>query len=75
MTVTLPSGERLSGNLKHLDDFNVCFYDDGGDYHSIALGNGTKADLEDKLAPHRRLLDKYTDSDMHNITAYLASLK
>jgi hypothetical protein len=31
--------------------------------------------LEDKLAGHRALLPKYTDQDMHNLTAYLVTLK
>jgi hypothetical protein len=31
--------------------------------------------VEDKLAAHRRLLDQYSDSDMHNLTAYLVTLK
>jgi hypothetical protein len=31
--------------------------------------------LEDRLAGHRLLLDKFTDADMHNLTAYLVTLK
>jgi cytochrome c oxidase cbb3-type subunit III len=31
--------------------------------------------MEDKLAGHRALLPKYTDADIHNLTAYLVSLK
>jgi hypothetical protein len=31
--------------------------------------------FEDKLVAHRQLLDKYTDRDMHNLTAYLVTLK
>ena len=73
--VTLPSGESLDGTLKRLDDFNVTFYDAGGEYRSIPLGPNVKVELEDKLAEHRRLLDQYTDTDMHNLTAYLATLK
>jgi len=75
VTVTLASGERVTGTLKHLDDFNVSLYDDHGDFHTIAFGKGAKATLDDPLAAHRQLLDRYTDSDMHNLTAYLATLK
>ena len=73
--VTLPSGERITGNLKHLDDFTVSLYDEQGEFHSIALNKGVKVALDDPLAAHRQLLDRYTDSDMHNLTAYLVTLK
>ncbi len=73
--VTLPSGQVISGTLKRLDDFNVSLYDSAGEYRSYALSPGTKVDVEDKLAGHRELLKHYSDSDMHNLTAYLATLK
>ncbi len=73
--VTLPSGESMTGTLKRLDDFNMSFYDAGGEYRSIALGPDVRVEVEDKLEAHRRLLDQYTDADMHNLTAYLATLK
>ena len=75
VTVTLPTGEQINGNLKHLDDFNISLVDGNGDFHSIALSDGTKVVVEDRLAKHRELLDRYTDADMHNITAYLVTLK
>jgi cytochrome c oxidase cbb3-type subunit 3 len=74
-TVTLASGETLTGTVKKLDDFRVILSDNAGDWHSIALTDGVTVKLDDPLAAHRELLDKYTDADMHNITAYLATLK
>ncbi|MFL6448625.1 MAG: c-type cytochrome [Bryobacteraceae bacterium] len=74
-TVSLPSGEKITGTLKKLDDFRVILLDKAGDFHSIALTDGITVKLEDPLAAHRELLDKYTNADMHNITAYLATLK
>jgi hypothetical protein len=73
--VTLASGEKISGTVKKLDDFHVALYDKAGDFHSIPLTDGITVHIEDPLAVHRQLLDKYTDADMHNITAYLATLK
>jgi len=32
-------------------------------------------EIHDPLQPHRQLLTQYTDSDIHNVTAYLATLK
>ncbi len=75
VTVTLPSGESVSGTLVHLDDFYVSLYDEEGEYHSIKLNPNVKVEVEDNLAAHRKLLDQYTDADMHNLTAYLATLK
>lgn len=74
VTVTLPSGKMVSGTLKSLDDFTVALYDAAGDYHSWSRDN-VKVEIEDRLAGHRQLLDKYTDADIHNLLAYLVTLK
>src|ERR1700722_5917494 len=75
VTVTLASGKRLSGSLKHLDDFYVSLEDAQGQYHSIAIAQGVKAVVEDKLVFHRQMLDRYTDKQIHDLTAYLVTLK
>jgi mono/diheme cytochrome c family protein len=74
VTVTLPSGEVVTGTLKRQDDFNISIYDAQGNYHSWPR-DSVKVEIEDKLAGHRELLAKYTDRDMHNITAYLVTLR
>lgn len=74
VTVTLRSGQTVSGTLKHVDDINISMYDSSGAYRSWPR-EGLKVEIEDPLAGHRKLLDKYTDADMHNLTAYLATLK
>ena len=75
VTVTESSGQTITGRLNHLDDFVVTLYDNEGNFHSIERKPGVKVEVEDKLAAHRRLLDKYTDADMHNLTAYLVTFK
>jgi cytochrome c oxidase cbb3-type subunit III len=77
VTVTLPNGTKMTGTLIHLDDFNIVFQDAKGDHHSIAMSEGVKIDLDsdDKLAFHREMLGRYTDAEMHDLTAYLVSLK
>ncbi len=75
VTVTLPAGQTVSGTLKSMDDFHVSLVDKAGEYHSFAMGLGTSVAVEDKLLAHRQLLDQYTDTDMHNLTAYLVTLK
>lgn len=73
--VTLASGQQLTGRLRSIDDFHLAFTDGQGEFHSIALDANTRVEVEDKMAAHRQLLDKYTDADMHNLTAYLVTLK
>ena len=73
-TVTLPSGEKVTGTLKRIDDFDVSILDPNGDYRSFAR-NSIKLALKDPLEAHRELLGKYTDADMHNVLAYLVTLK
>ncbi|MBI3645229.1 MAG: c-type cytochrome [Acidobacteriales bacterium] len=77
VTVTEPSGKALSGALAHLDDFSVSLRDSAGEYHSWRrdLIPGLKVDVKDPLAVHVELLDQYTDRDMHNMLAYLETLK
>jgi cytochrome c oxidase cbb3-type subunit 3 len=74
VTVTLPSGQSISGTLKQIDDIDISMYDGNGVYHSWPR-ESVKIDLPDRLTGHRQLLEKYTDKDMHDLTAYLVSLK
>jgi cytochrome c oxidase cbb3-type subunit III len=75
VTVILADGTQVSGALKHLDDFYVSLYDAQNSYHSIPLDKGVKVQVEDKLLFHREMLDKYTNQQMHDLTAYLVTLK
>jgi cytochrome c oxidase cbb3-type subunit 3 len=76
VTVTLPSRESVSGTLDHIDDFNVALYDSSGEYHSFAREGATpKVEVQDPLKAHRDLLAQYTDADIHNVTAFLVTLK
>ncbi|MGA8030495.1 MAG: c-type cytochrome [Bryobacteraceae bacterium] len=77
VTVTLPSGQSVSGTLEHLDDFSVALADSSGEYHSWLLDRekGLKVDVHDPLKDHEDLLKQYTNADMHNILAYLETLK
>ncbi|HLK62570.1 MAG TPA: cytochrome c [Bryobacteraceae bacterium] len=76
VTVTLPSGQVVSGALDRIDDFNVSLRDAAGDYHSFNREGATpKVEVKDPLQAHTDLLHKYTDADIHNVTAYLVTLK
>jgi len=74
--VTLRSGETVSGVLDRVDDFSVSLYDASGRYRSfLREGNVPKVEITDPLRAHTELLHKYTDADIHNVTAYLVTLK
>lgn len=76
VTVTLPSGEKISGTLDFIDDFHVVLHDASGHFHSFTRQSGSPTiSITDPLQAHSDLLHKYTDSDIHNLTAYLVTLK
>jgi cytochrome c oxidase cbb3-type subunit 3 len=74
VVVTLPSGEQFKGPLVHTDDFVIALRDVSGWYRSF-LRDRVKVEIQDPLAAHRALLDKLTQADVHNLFAYLESLK
>jgi cytochrome c oxidase cbb3-type subunit 3 len=75
VTVTLPSGQTVTGTLAYRDEFNVSLTDASGRYHSFATASGVKVTVRDPLQAHVDLLGKYTDADIHNLIAYLQTLK
>ena len=75
VTVTQSNGEVAEGVLVTLDDFNVALRDAQGNYRSFKIMPEMKIVKHDPYATHIALLDQYTDKDMHDIVAYLESLK
>jgi len=74
VTVTTASGQRISGNLAHLDEFSVSMFDSEGWYHSWPRAQ-VLVNVQDPLQFHRDMLTKYTDDDLHDLFAYLETLK
>ena len=75
VTVTPPSGPAVSGVLLSLDDFNVSLRDDAGQYHSWKRTSDLKVEKHDPYAAHVALLDEISDKNIHDIVAYLETLK
>jgi cytochrome c553 len=75
VTVTPAGGRPVSGTLVRIDSFFVSLRDASGEYQTVRRGPEVKVDVRDPLAVHHELLDQYTDDDMHNLTAYLETLK
>ena len=74
VAVTLPSGEQIAGTLVRADEFTVALRDSSGWYHSWPRDR-VQAKVENPLAAHRQLLYRYSDSDIHNVFAYLETLQ
>lgn len=76
ITVTLPSGESFTGVPISITDFNIAFKDVNGVYHSYDRKNGfPKIVVHNPLQAHADFLKTLNDTDMHDITAYLVTLK
>jgi cytochrome c oxidase cbb3-type subunit 3 len=75
-SVTLPSGEQISGALIRYDDFFVSLRTDDGEYRSFArAGNVPAVQIDDPLWRHYELLAELTDEVMHDVTAYLETIE
>jgi cytochrome c oxidase cbb3-type subunit 3 len=73
-TVTLRGGETISGQLAYLDEFTVALKDASGKYRSWRTAD-VKYTVSSPAEAHVELLPKYTDEDVHNLMAYLATLR
>jgi cytochrome c oxidase cbb3-type subunit 3 len=75
-TVTLAAGEKVSGRLARLDDFLVTLVLEDGTPRTIRrMGATPKIEVQDPLAKHRELLGVLTNDNMHDVTAFLSTLK
>jgi cytochrome c oxidase cbb3-type subunit III len=80
VTVNLSSGEAITGELGRIDDFLVSLTTSDGQYRSFTLHENTSPSVlsvvkQDPMERHRKLLSEYTDDIMHDVTAYLVTLK
>lgn len=74
--VTLPSGDVVTGKLDRIDDFDVSLVEANGTHRSFARnGNIPKVETTDPLQAHLDMLSKITDDQIHNLTAYLVTVK
>ncbi len=76
VTVTLAGGQKVEGRLDRIDDFIVVLTGGDGAARSFPRdGDTPKVEVHDPLQPHKDLLRVYADADIHNVTAYLVTLK
>jgi cytochrome c oxidase cbb3-type subunit 3 len=75
VTVTPPGGPPVSGALIQLDDFFVSLRSEDGTPRTFRRVAGLRVEKQDPLAFHIELLDRLTDKNMHDVVAYLETLK
>lgn len=74
--VTMSTGEIVAGRLVRVDDFLVTVRLADGTTRTITRnGDAPAVEITDPLARHNDLLAVYTNKDMHDVTAFLATLK
>ena len=74
VSVTARNGKTSTGTLAFRDEFTIALTDDNGVYHSWNTRDVTfKVDAPAKA--HVELFDKYTDDDIHNLMAYIQTLR
>jgi cytochrome c oxidase cbb3-type subunit 3 len=76
VTVTLPTGESLEGKLVSLDDFVVVLTDADGNRRTFRRdADVPKVEIVNPLQAHLDRVRNWEDRDLHNVTAYLETLK
>ena len=75
-TVTLRSGERVEGRVIRSDEFIIALMLADGTSRSFRRdGDVPKVDIHNPREGHLKLLPVYTDKDIHDVTAYLVTLR
>jgi len=72
--VTLTSGEKLAGKVAYQDEFTIGLRDSNGWYHSWPTSS-VKFKIDAPADAHAELLAQYSDDDVHNLMAYLQTLR
>jgi len=76
VTVTTPDGKSAQGKLGRIDDFLVTLTESDGTARSFRRdGETPKVEIHDPMKPHKELLRVYTDKDIHDVTAFLVTVK
>ena len=74
VTVTLRSGRTRVAPLASEDEFTIVVLEHSGAKHIYKKAD-IKFKIDNPMSAHFAQLAKYTDADMHNVLAYLDTLK
>lgn len=74
--VTLRGGQKVEGRVIRSDDFTIALAMADGTSRSFRRdGDVPKVEIQNPREGHIKLLPGYTDKDIHDVTAYLVTLK
>jgi cytochrome c oxidase cbb3-type subunit 3 len=73
-TITLGNGQTVVGKVAYQDEFTIAITDAAGAYRSWPA-SAVKFTVNDPYAAHVEQLGKYSNDDLHNVLAYLQTLK
>jgi cytochrome c oxidase cbb3-type subunit 3 len=73
--VKTPDGATLSGRVTRVTDFRITLVDGDGQTHVIDRKPGVVVEMKDPLAAHQAMIMTLKNDDLHNVTAYLETLK
>jgi cytochrome c oxidase cbb3-type subunit 3 len=74
VTVSDKSGRQFSGDEAYSDEFLIALRDSRGWVHTWRRSD-VKVEVQDLLTRHEELLRAYTDRNIHDLFAYLETLK
>lgn len=74
LTVTMRSGRTATGTLAYRDEFTISLTDADGWTRSWSV-DAVKVSGDEPLRAHRDQLPKYTDEAMHDVLAFLQTLR
>ena len=74
VTVSLASGQTIAGQLASEDEFTIVLLDPAGARQTYKKTD-VKFKVDDPMSAHFDLLGKYTDDEIHNVFAYLDTIK
>jgi cytochrome c oxidase cbb3-type subunit III len=74
VTVKREAGQTFSGTLAYQDEFTIALKDASGAYHSWPVRVVT-FQIDNPVEAHVTTLDRYSDEAIHNVFAYIQTLK
>ncbi|HEY6448684.1 MAG TPA: c-type cytochrome [Acidobacteriaceae bacterium] len=74
-TATLPNGSTITGRVTQVSDFRITLVDGNGASHAIDRTPGVRIEMHNPLAAHQAMLMTLTNEAMHDVTAYLETMR
>jgi len=75
VTIDMPSANSIKGRLVDMDDFMIVLVDDAGRRRTIRReGDVPRIHIDNPLQAHLDMVRNWDDRDLHDLTAYLATL-